>query len=171
MVIRKVLGALQIKRLVAWEASFPNAEQVLRIEPRALRHVRSFRQNKITDLEAGGQLFGSVAVDIVTVHIASGPYRKDERSSCHYRSHPPSAQNAIEKFARSGLVYLGEWHTHAEEYPEASGRDAAAMHAIVTSSQLSTSSLLLLIGGLAKPDDDIAVWMVDRSETLRPLNR
>jgi len=68
--------------------------------------------------EAGGQLFGTVGKDHVVVRVATGPYCRDEPARHHYRSHPPSAQRAIRRQAAKGLVYIGEWHKHAEDATE-----------------------------------------------------
>ena len=97
---------------------------------------------------------------------ASGPYAGDERSKYRYRSNPAAAQRAIEDRHKRGLLYLGEWHTHAEDYPSASGLDNDAMHRLIASSQMNCNALLMMIVGRARSTAGLAVWSVS-SEAAR----
>ena len=89
------------------------ASQMLLLEPSVIKHIESHRQLVFAAKEAGGQLFGVVSEELVRVVRATGPYRGDERGRYFYRSNPVAAQNAIEKQSKSGLLYLGEWHTRS----------------------------------------------------------
>jgi integrative and conjugative element protein (TIGR02256 family) len=142
----------------AWERSILGASQCLRIEPRVLRHVRKYRQSLPTKPEAGGQLFGTVTDSLVRISAVSGPHRSDQRSRYAFRSNPHAAQESIEAQAERGLLYLGEWHTHAENVPHPSASDSSALRAILEKSRLNTNALVLVIVGLAKPDADLGVW-------------
>lgn len=79
--------------------------------------------------------------------VATGPYRGDERGRYHYRSNPKAAQKMIERQSRDGLLYLGEWHTHAEDFPSASTSDLDAMNKLLWRSKLNVSEMLMLIVG------------------------
>lgn len=105
------------------------------------------RQLNAKALEAGGQLFGTVSEEVVRVVKATGPYRKDERSRSRYRSHPGIAQQMIDTQSRVGLLYLGEWHSHAQDMPSPSPYDIAAMTTLQARSKLNTTSILLFIVG------------------------
>jgi integrative and conjugative element protein (TIGR02256 family) len=148
---------------------FPGSTQRLRIEPSVLDRVRRYRQSKLSEPEAGGQLFGMVTPQLVTVNAASGPHRSDERSRYSFRSDPRIAQSEIKRFAGRGLVYLGEWHTHAEAQPRPSESDRAAVLGIVEHSRLNTSNLVLIIIGLAEPNDDLGVWYLGPTGALTSL--
>ena len=100
--------------------------------------------------EAGGQLFGSISASEVVVSTAKGPYRGDQRWRSSYRSNPKAAQIAIDQQAKKGLFYLGEWHTHPEEYPRASMADQDAMTRLRAASETKSSALLMLIQGKAE---------------------
>ena len=121
------------------------------LESAVVKHVCKHRQLSWSAREAGGQLFGTVADNHVVVHVATGPYCRDVRGRFHYRSHAPSAQRAIRRQARSGLVYLGEWHSHAENVPRPSGADEDAMKVLKDKSELRVQSLILLIVGRGPP--------------------
>lgn len=122
-------------------------KQTLILEPSVLEHVEKSRQLNSFSTEAGGQLFGVVNEHEIRVTIASGPYKRDQRGRYHYRSNQTSAQEMIETFAEKGLYYLGEWHTHAEDFPTASASDIDAMNKLLNNSKLNVNGLLMLIVG------------------------
>jgi len=154
-----------------WERPFPQSDQSLRIDAAVLRHLRRHRQVKSSAREAGGQLYGRVTNELVTVSHTAGPHASDERGRFAFRSDPQRAQADIERFAGRRLLYLGEWHTHAEAVPHASASDEHAMRQIYVRSQLNTAALLLVIVGFAKPDEDIGVWYIDAGGLLRSVAR
>lgn len=121
--------------------------QLLLIEPAVLEHVNKFRQLNTFNTEAGGQLFGYVNENKIIITAASGPYKLDQRGRFNYRSDPSSAQKVIEGFAKIGIIYLGEWHTHAEDFPSASSSDTLAMSKLLNHSTLNLNGLLMLIVG------------------------
>jgi integrative and conjugative element protein (TIGR02256 family) len=137
--------------------------QALSIMRPALQHVGRHRQLRPWAAEAGGQLFGTINAAQVCVVEASGPYAGDERSRFRYRSNPASAQRAIEDRHRRGLLYLGEWHTHAEHRPSASSLDDDAMRRLIASSELNSNTLLMMIVGRARDAAGLAVWSVSGS--------
>lgn len=135
------------------------AQQVL-ISADALTHMRRYRQCSPWAKEAGGQLFGTISSEQILVIAATGPYPRDERSRYRYRSNPAAAQRAILAQAESGLLYLGEWHTHAEDQPDASGLDGDAMRLLLAKSQLNSNALLMLIVGRKTTVDSLGLWTV-----------
>lgn len=162
---------------VGIRGTFDKFHQHLWLEPNVLEHIAAFRQVGRYSAEAGGQLFGTVSIDEVLVIIATGPYRGDERGRFHYRSNPVAAQREITKQAKNGLLYLGEWHTHAEDNPSASEADKDTMRRLLKRSALNVNSLLMLIVGRITDLDGIYVcsvgpstfgmWILDRNVPLQ----
>lgn len=144
-----------------------DTSQALSIARLVMQHVSRHRQSTPWAAEAGGQLFGTLNATHVCVTEASGPYAGDERSRYRYRSDPAAAQRAIEDRHKRGLLYLGEWHTHAEDYPSASGLDDDAMRRLIASSQLNSNALLMMIVGRARSAAGLAVWSVSSEATSR----
>lgn len=140
--------------------------QTLWIAPPALRHVNRHLQSTPWATEAGGQLFGTINSERVCVTEVSGPYPGDERSRYRYRSNPAAAQRAIEDHHKRGLLYLGEWHTHAEDTPSASSLDDDAMQRLISNSLLNSDALLMMIVGRARGAAGLAVWSVS-SKSIR----
>jgi len=121
-------------------------------------YIRRHRQVMPWASEAGGQLFGTIDAEQVSVKVATGPYRGDERSRYRYRSNPRAAQSVIDEQAKNGLLYLGEWHTHAEDRPDPSGLDNEAMGLLIKRSKLNSSSLLMLIVGRDLAAEGLGLW-------------
>lgn len=136
-------------------ATLPESSQRIVIEKEVLDHMARRRQLSWYSREAGGQLFGSVNAREVVISAATGPYRGDQRSRCSYRSNAKAAQRAIDQHAKGGLFYLGEWHTHPEDHPEASGADRDAIVRLRRASQTRLNNLLLVIQGRAVGADGL----------------
>lgn len=141
-------------------------EQSIVLEQTALDYVFRHRQISSWSNEAGGQLFGTVDQDVVRVTHATGPYPGDERSRVRYRSNPAAAQRAIAAQSNLGLLYLGEWHTHAEDMPQASNLDNDAMQKLINSSDLNVTALLMLIVGRLPSEKGLALFSITTNSTL-----
>lgn len=142
-------------------------EQRVELSADALTHMHGYRQTSTRATEAGGQLFGIITPELIQVSRATGPYPADERSRYRYRSNPAAAQRAIQKQSQAGLLYLGEWHTHAEDYPDASGLDDEAMRLLLARSQLNSNALLMLIVGRKTTVDSLALWAIAQDRVYK----
>jgi integrative and conjugative element protein (TIGR02256 family) len=125
--------------------------QALIFTDEVIQYVTAYQQNSTCATESGGQLFGTVTEELVTIVAAAGPYTNDERGRYHYRSNPHGATKAIETHEAAGLTYLGEWHTHAECRPRPSSIDIETMLTLVQRSTLRASAAMLLIIGCCPP--------------------
>lgn len=144
--------------------------QFLRISAATLRAINAYCQRLPWKREAGGQLFGRVSADEVLVEEASRPSLRDERGRYYFRSHPETAKVAIASAHARGLLFLGEWHTHAESIPKPSWSDWEAIAAITKRSALNTSRLILLIRGTAPlPAGLGAFHLPSQSNWRRPI--
>ena len=141
--------------------------QPLHVNRTVLERLREHRQIRTRDFEAGGQLFGTVTSDSVSIVRATGPYAKDQRSRYLYRSNPIEAQRTINALATEGLLFLGEWHTHAEATPDASAADIKTMALINEHSKTNVSALFLLIVGYASLPNGIAVYSTSGASLQR----
>lgn len=140
--------------------------QSVRLAPDVLFHVYRHRQTSARATEAGGQLFGTVDEAFVRILCATGPYAGDERSRYRYRSNPAAAQRAVEAQSMAGLLYLGEWHTHAEGHPSASSLDSDAMTRLIASSKLNSNALVMLVVGRVVGPDGLALLTVSKGSTV-----
>lgn len=134
-------------QLMALIAALPECSQLVVITDHALDHMARYRQLSWYSREAGGQLFGTVSSSEVVVLTATGPYRGDQRWRTSYRSNPGAAQRTIDEQTNEGRLYLGEWHTHPEDHPNASGTDFDAMMKLQRASSTRLANLLMVIQG------------------------
>lgn len=139
-------------------AVLPESSQRVVIARQVIDHIAKHRQLSWYSREAGGQLFGLVEASEVVVSAATGPYRGDQRARSSYRSNAKAAQRAIDQHAKKGLIYLGEWHTHPEEHPQASTSDLDAMRRLHAASETRSSALLMLIQGKADGVPGLALY-------------
>jgi hypothetical protein len=56
-----------------------------------------------------------------------------------------TCDSAAVQQSKAGLPFLGEWHTRAEDVPDAPGLDDDAMRCILERSELNSNALLTLI--------------------------
>jgi len=124
-----------------------DSDQQIFIRPKVLHHLFKYRQLRSWSKEAGGQLFGSVTDSQISVSHATGPYPRDQRGRHYYRSDEKAAQQAISQCRQKGLLYIGEWHSHAEDAPSPSGADKDAMQRLLKASLLNLDLAVLLIVG------------------------
>jgi integrative and conjugative element protein (TIGR02256 family) len=167
MVLKALFDLFSAARSTTLVGTSRGCEQRILLEPKMLSHVFRHRQNSSETFEAGGQLFGLVSNDLVQIVCATGPYANDERSRYCYRSNPASAQRAINAQASAGLLYLGEWHSHAEDCPKASSLDKDAMNRLITSSHLNLNALLMLIVGRHPSLEGLALHSVAIGDVKR----
>jgi integrative and conjugative element protein (TIGR02256 family) len=174
VVLKALSRVFRPRALQAIEGYVDGYSQRILLEPDVLAHVYRHRQISARAKEAGGQLFGTIDATFVRVVYSTGPYSGDERSRYLYRSDPTAAQRAIETQSRAGLLYLGEWHTHAEDHPSASDLDSDAMSRLVSSSKLNSNALAMLIVGRAFGPGGLGLFTVKQGSyltwNLRPLS-
>lgn len=148
-------------------ARAPAFDQHVIVAAPVLEYMACHRQLSRWSKEAGGQLFGTFTSQELQVLDATGPYKKDSRSRYSYRSDPVSAQSTIDVQSGRGLNYVGEWHTHPERLPTASGDDIDAVGKLVRRSTLRISSVLLLIQGTEASPRGLALYSCDGQTLTR----
>lgn len=104
----------------------PSSTGSLLVEPRISIVVDAYRQVTASAPEAGGILLGYRRAPHLHVVEITEPLPTDESSRVWFRrnqhGHAQAAQRHWEKNHRTG-DYMGEWHTHPEDWPRPSGKD------------------------------------------------
>lgn len=98
----------------------------LKISDSALAVFTKYVQSDITLPESGGVILGYVRGEHLEITEATEPMADDERRRFFFLRRPRGHQEiARQRWVESqGLVrYLGEWHTHPEDYPRLSCLD------------------------------------------------
>lgn len=109
------------------------------------RHI----QYKATDSEAGGLLLGTVHGNHMLIEQATIPTKWDKRFRTMFERMPfGHGAIALSRWnASSGKVrYLGEWHTHPEDYPTPSGLDRSEWNRLSRLRQDGRSMLAAIVG-------------------------
>jgi len=113
------------------------------------------RQNGDDAREAGGQLFAKLEPSRVLLLKATRPNRHDIRSRYSFLPNRKREQRDINASFRAGLHYIGDWHTHPEDCPVASGPDIHKIQAVFRESRHSLAAMLLVVIGRASGADGI----------------
>lgn len=145
-------------------ARLAESAQEIVLRPAVIEHMHRHRQTNWWKREAGGQLFARLTDTVLDVVLATGPYGPDFRSRFGYRSAPASAQREIRKQREYGLYYCGDWHTHPQQFPAASGDDFETIAKLQARSDLRLGAVLMVILGTALDQRGVAVY-VRTSET------
>lgn len=113
--------------------------------------IDSFKQINRKDNESGGVLFGQINENNIYILKASTPNKYDRASRYSFECNKDAAQILIDfEFINSSnkTIYIGEWHTHPENYPSPSGIDKGMIKNQYFKNRLNEPLLILLIQGL-----------------------
>jgi integrative and conjugative element protein (TIGR02256 family) len=116
-----------------------------------LNLIEKFKQTNKKDNESGGILLGQVKGKEVYILKATTPNKFDRASRYSFDCNKDAAQVIIDyEFLNSSLktIYIGEWHTHPENYPNPSGVDKRMIDNQYFKNKLNEPFLILIIQGL-----------------------
>ena len=125
------------------------------------KHVVGYRQIQLRQCEAGGQLFATFEDGNVIVQRAIGPRASDRRSRFSFVPNRLAERREIKHLFRSGLHYVGEWHTHPTPIPRPSGVDLRSMSDTFVKSRHELAGFVLLIVGTVAPPRGLCVAVCD----------
>lgn len=131
----------------AWATE--DQKTLLHFSGRTLDTFAKYIQAKDADCEAGGLLLGTVHGAHVLIEQATVPTEWDRRSRYQFERMPFGHEAvALERWmASQGTVrYLGEWHTHLEDYPSPSGLDRTEWNRLSSSRRDKRSVLAVIVG-------------------------
>lgn len=131
----------------SWATS--DKKNLLHLSPSTLETFNQFVQTGHFDSEAGGLLLGSVHGAHMLVERATIPTAWDKRFRYLFERLPLGHEAiALARWAesRGTIRYLGEWHTHPEDYPRPSSVDVCEWKKLA-SIRLDKRSMLAVIVG------------------------
>ena len=123
----------------------------IKITRTALNVIEKHKQIKRRAKESGGILLGQVIGNDVFILKASTPNKFDKASRHSFDCNKDAAQVIINyEFMNSGqkTIYIGEWHTHPENYPNPSVVDKKMIYNQYFKNKLNEPFLILIIQGL-----------------------
>jgi integrative and conjugative element protein (TIGR02256 family) len=113
--------------------------------------LREFTQREKKQPEAGGIILGKFDENEIYILKLSTPTELDKANRYNFDRHRLSAQFVVnyEFFNSAGEnTYLGEWHTHPEDFPSPSPTDIRMIQDQLRGNKIHTTFLLLIIKGL-----------------------
>ncbi|MBD8577551.1 Mov34/MPN/PAD-1 family protein [Pseudomonas syringae] len=129
-----------------WED--PLSERLVYFTPEVLTVFDRFIQGE-DEAEAGGILLGHVRGVHLEILEATTPTPKDKRLKYFFERLLHGHQSIAERRWResNGLVrYVGEWHTHPEDYPNPSGLDISEWQKLAAARRDGRPLLATIIG-------------------------
>ena len=121
--------------------------------------------------EAGGQLFATFGGSTTQIERATGPRRSDRRGRGFFFPDRRAERREIERLFKSGLHYVGDWHTHPENRPVPSSTDMASFREMFCKSKHRLDSFVIIIVGLDHGPEGLYVGLCSgqRVVRLRPV--
>ncbi len=125
--------------------------------PTVLEHFHVSVQERYNAAEAGGQLFADLSNEIVRVVLATGPRKTDRRSRYFFQPDRRKENAEIKKQFKSGLHYIGDWHTHPQDIPIPSSIDVENIQDCFNNSRHQLVSFIMVIVGRNLFPDGLSV--------------
>jgi len=123
----------------------------INITSSAIDVIEKYKQITKKSKESGGILLGQIIGKEVYILKVSIPNKFDKASRHSFNCNKDAAQVIINyEFINSGkkTIYLGEWHTHPENYPKPSDIDKKMIIKQYFKNKLNEPFLILIIQGL-----------------------
>jgi integrative and conjugative element protein (TIGR02256 family) len=133
--------------LSSWASSDKN--RLLHFSTDTLETFCQHVQSRDADREAGGLLLGSVHGAHLLIEQATVPTEWDKRFRYLFERMPFGHEAiALSRWtATQGTVrYLGEWHTHPEDYPHPSGLDRSEWNRLAARRRDKRPMLAVIVG-------------------------
>jgi len=130
-----------------WRVS--NDGPCLVIQGHVLEVFKRYRQTGFFTPESGGILLGYVRDPHIEILVASEPTRWDKRLRCFFDRKAKGHQELAQRYwtESGGLIrYVGEWHTHPEDYPTPSSVDREGWTRLARNSADKRPVLGIIIG-------------------------
>lgn len=143
------------------------SRQVLAFTQAVLDRFHRYRQVRLWQKEAGGQLFAELESSRIVVIEATGPRRTDRRTRTTYVPDRAAEQREIVDMRTKGLHYVGDWHTHPEKSPAPSWPDETSIADCFANSTHNLNAFVLVVVGTAKPPDGLYVAIHNATSNLR----
>jgi integrative and conjugative element protein (TIGR02256 family) len=142
--------------------------QILGLSDGVLAHFDRHRQKRFWQREAGGLLFARFDLPLIAIEEATGPRRTDRRTRYSYAPDVDAERQEIQEHFRSGLYFIGCWHTHPESHPTPSALDIRNTSDCVRRSTHGLNGFVMVIVGQAEISRGLFVSICDRV-TVHPL--
>ncbi|MBT3028022.1 MAG: Mov34/MPN/PAD-1 family protein [Candidatus Thiodiazotropha sp. (ex Ctena orbiculata)] len=126
------------------------------------------RQIGHKEQEAGGQLFARIDGAEIIIEKATGPRKSDRRSRYSFFPSRMAERREINKLFKTGLHYVGDWHTHPQPRPAPSRTDIQSFQEMFRRSRHQLKSFVMIIIGSDPGVDGLFVALCNDT-SITPL--
>ncbi|WP_264524037.1 Mov34/MPN/PAD-1 family protein [Flavobacterium sp. N502536] len=123
----------------------------VKISRNVLEDLKKFIQDDLQKPESGGILIGFYIEDnTYSITDVSFPSSYDKSSRYNFTRSIKNAQNVLNQFFKESngkKIYLGEWHTHPEDFPIPSSLDEKSILQQMTGNILNSQIIFMMIIG------------------------
>lgn len=141
---------------------------ILEFDRRVIETFEKYRQMP-GQQESGGILLGRIFENKVVIEAVTTPDRRDKAGLTFFNRNRRKAQDIVNKTwkdSEGALIYLGEWHTHAEPCPKPSATDKTMIQHMLRESIMEIDFLLTVIVGIND------YWVgVQKNKKLKQIKR
>lgn len=134
-----------------------------------LRHFWKHRQKSKRAPESGGQLFARIEHNAVEICAITGPYESDYLSRYLFVPDRKTQRADIKAMFKRELHYVGDWHTHPEQFPNPSSEDFGSMRDCFAKSKHELKSFVMVVVGTARNPRGIWVSLHNSTGHIRLL--
>jgi integrative and conjugative element protein (TIGR02256 family) len=127
----------------------PDQRVLLSLAEPVIVIFQRYIQTRPSDCEAGGLLLGTVHGSSLAVTEATVPTPWDKRLQYFFERMPfghSSIAQARWKASGGTVRYVGEWHTHPQDYPHPSGIDRTEWNKLSRKRADGRSMLAVIVG-------------------------
>ena len=122
-----------------------------------LAHFNCHQQLTNCSREAGGQLFAQFDGPCIRIEQATGPRRTDRRGRRFFVPNRWAERREIKRLFKTGLYYIGDWHTHPELHPSPSQVDLCSAQEMFRKSRHGLAGFVMVIVGTGNFPDSLFV--------------
>lgn len=138
--------------------------QKLKFPAEILKLLHSYRQDTQEKTEAGGIIVGKITYpdEHYVVKTITEPMASDIRTRYTFFRDAKLHQEAFDKLEQNDefLTYIGEWHTHPENYPLPSITDINNWKRLLREVDLDGDYMIFIIVGI----QEMRVWIGDKRD-------
>ena len=127
----------------------PDKRILVNFDDKVLDVFRQHIQRLSSDAEAGGLLLGEVRGGHLNLVDATFPTAGDLRSRYSFERRPQGHAEVAQKMwsdSRGTVRYLGEWHSHPQDFPIPSGIDRSEWKRLASERKDKRPFLAVIVG-------------------------
>jgi integrative and conjugative element protein (TIGR02256 family) len=146
--------------------NLPGGKQRLIFTNAVITFMFQFCQMQKRQSESGGQLFAKITPKTIIVAVATGPNQRDFRHRFSFIPNKKRLAGEIKAYFAKGYHYVGDWHTHPQEFPKPSWLDKRSMRICFIKSRHELDHFILVVIGRVAAPEGIGVCLINSQHEI-----